>query len=108
MPISRKRVASAPSGAGVEEGALMLLLQPSALVEGDVIDRAVRGALEGADVGNHGPAIVGGQLVGVGHHRVLAVGDGVEDLTLGHVADAVVVIGGRGDRKSTRLNSSHQ
>src|SRR4051812_44315670 len=91
-PAPRNRVARAGIGRGMAEGALMLL-QPSALFEGDVVNRGVVRALQGAHVGDHRPAILGAELVGVREHRVLAVGDRVENFALGHAAQAIVVIG---------------
>src|SRR6478609_1181517 len=91
-PAPRKRVARAEMGRGAADA--LMLLQPSALFEGDVVNRGMVGALQGAHVGNHRPAILGAELVGVREHRVLAVGDRVEDFALGHAAEAVVVVGG--------------
>jgi len=56
-------------------------------VGGDEFGRAVLGKLQGAQVGDDGPAFLGGQLVAVAHHGVLAVGDDVEDLAVRVGAD---------------------
>ena len=54
---------------------------------GDEFGRAVLGELQGAHVGDDGPALLGGELVAVTHHGVLAVGDDVEDLAVRVGAD---------------------
>src|SRR6188768_3377551 len=81
-PAPRKRLAKVAVGSGVAEGALMLL-QASALFERDVVNRGVVRALQGAHVGDHRPALLGAELVGIREHRVLAVRDRVENLALG-------------------------
>src|SRR6478609_8540768 len=92
MPAPRKRVASVAVGRGVAEEALMLL-QPSALFEGDIVNRGMVRALQSADISDHGPAVFGAELVGIWEHRVLAVRDRVKDFALGNTAEAVVVVG---------------
>src|SRR5688572_14742049 len=92
IPAPRKRVASVAVGKGVAEEALMLL-QASALFERDIVNRGVVGALKRAHISDHRPAIFGAKLVSIREHRVLAVGDRVKDLALGHAAHAVIMVG---------------
>ncbi len=45
----------------------------------DIADPAVLGALEGLEVGDDSPAVLGDELVAVGKHGFGAVGDGFKN-----------------------------
>src|SRR5206468_4243934 len=69
---------------------------------GDVRLAGVLAPLQGPHVGDDRPAIAHLDLRAIRLHVLLAVGDHVEDLAVGHVADALVVVVGHADHAVLR------
>src|ERR1051326_1336174 len=65
--------------------------QTSSQVLGHVFDGAQMSQLEGAQVGDDGPAIFDDDVCTVRPHQVTAIGDYVKQFAIGHFDDAFVV-----------------
>src|SRR4029453_2536122 len=61
------------------------------MVLGDIRNSRLLTALQGAQVSNDRPAIGENYIRPVSHHCVFSVGDRVENLAVGHLADSVVL-----------------
>src|SRR4051812_34895858 len=79
------------SRVAAEEDVLSMLFQPRFQLRWNLIERAQVTALQRANVSDDGPAILDRNLRAVGHHRGLAVSDGVENLAVGLNHDKLVV-----------------
>lgn len=56
-----------------------------------VVGGSVLGKLECAEVSDDCPAVIHGDFAAVAEHRILPVGDGIENFSVGLVADTVEV-----------------
>src|SRR4029453_7277493 len=61
------------------------------MVLGDIRNSRLLTALQGAQVSNDRPAIRDNDIRPVSHHCVFSVGDRVENLAVGHLADSVIL-----------------
>src|SRR6516162_4601797 len=61
------------------------------MIFGDIGNRRVLAALQCAQVSNYRPAIRDDDVRPVSHHRVFSVRDRVENLTIRHFAEAIVL-----------------